>query len=83
MENSLQTVRQRLLKKSFIVPAVFGLLLSSAVVVSLWANQVMGKLELLALWVGLAFVATLGLSLLSKLEIKLAGGVSVLSNAEI
>lgn len=74
MENSLQTVRQRLLKKSFIVPAVFGLLLSSAVVVSLWANQVMGKLELLALWVGLAFVATLGLSLLSKLEIKLAGG---------
>lgn len=79
MENSLQTVRQRLLKKSFIVPAVFGLLLSSAVVVSLWANQVMGKLELLALWVGLAFVATLGLSLLSKLEIKLVGGGSAFS----
>lgn len=84
MDNLPQTIRQRMLKKSFSVPAIFGLLLSSAVVISLWVNHAMGKLELLALWAGLAFAAALGLSLLSKLEIKLVGGgVGVSSNAEV
>lgn len=47
--------------------AIFGLLFSTAIVSSLWSGQLFGKLELLAIWIGLFILAALGLMTLSRL----------------
>lgn len=74
MSSLIKTTKYQISNKSFIVPAIFGFLFSTAVTASLWAKQTMGKLELLSLWVGLLVIAALGLFLLSKLNFVISNG---------
>lgn len=74
MEDLSQSIKCKYLNKKFIVPVVYGLLFSTAVVASFWARQAMGKLELLSLWAGLLAIAALGIFFLSKLSIDISSG---------